>query len=85
MRATVSGAVRGPGFYQRVAQKRAAFVRELDLLRGFNDLTQKALQVLEEPFKQQLKEYIQESCVPARPASDSSEEEKPSSSGIRRE
>ena len=68
-----------------MAQKRAAFVRELDILRDFNDLTQKALEVLEEPYRQQLKDYIRESCQPIRPDSGDSEEEQPSSSGIRRD
>ena len=47
-----------------VAQRRAIFVRDLRELSYFNDITLKAFEVLEGPFKEQLKEYIAD-CDPS--------------------
>ena len=43
-----------------VAQRRAQFVRALESCADFNDITLKAFQALEEPFKDRLKRYIEE-------------------------
>ena len=48
-----------------VAQGRAIFVRDLRELSDFNDITLKAFEVLKGPFKEQLKEYIADSCDPS--------------------
>ena len=47
-----------------VAQRRAIFVRDLRELSDFNDFSLKAFEVLEGPFKEQLKEYIAD-CDPS--------------------
>ena len=43
-----------------VAQRRAQFVRELESCTDFDDISLKAFQALEEPFKGRLKRYIEE-------------------------
>ena len=48
-----------------VAQRRVIFVRDLRELSDFNDFSLKAFEVLEGPFKEQLKEYIADSCDPS--------------------